>query len=77
MKLLLNRFDDPKLSGCVYVGKGDYVFAGHGADEFGFTVGEKYEIQDISPFGYLVMKNDAGEIEEYTVELFQEYKSML
>lgn len=74
MKVLLNEFDNPKLSECIYVGKGDKVFASQGSEEYGFTVGDEYEIQDISPFGYLKMKNDNGKIDEYSVEYFQKDK---
>lgn len=76
MKILLNGLDDPKLSECVYVGKGDRVFANRGAEEWGFTIGKAYEIQEISPCGYLVMENDNGEIDEYTTEYFNQYQSI-
>lgn len=77
MKVLLNRFDDPRLSEQVFVGKGDKVFANRGAVEYGFTLANEYEVQDVSPFGYLKMKNDKGEIDEYTVEYFQKYKPLV
>lgn len=77
MKVLLNQFDNPRLSEQVFVGKGDKVFAGYGAEEYGFTVGKEYEVQGLSPFGYLVMKNDQGELEEYTVEYFQNYSPVI
>ena len=77
MKVLLNQFDNPRSSEQVFVGKGDKVFAGYGAEDFGFTVGKEYEVQGLSPFGYLVMKNDQGELEEYTVEYFQKYKPLI
>lgn len=77
MKILLNRWSNPRLSECIYVGKGDKVFANRGAEEFGFTIGSEYEIQDISQYEYLVMKNDKGEIDEYTTEYFQKYKPLV
>ena len=75
MKVLLNQYDDPKMSECVFVGKGDKVFATRGAEEWGFTEGQEYEIQDIS-CGYLVMKNDNGEVDHYSVEYFSNYKCL-
>lgn len=74
MKVLLNRFDNPRLDEQIFVGKGDKVFAGWQAEEYGFTVGNEYEIKGVSPSMYLVMENDEGESEEYTVECFQKYK---
>ena len=74
MKILLNEWDDPRISECIYVGKGDKVFAGAGAVEWGFTYGKEYEIQDVSMFGYLVMKNDEGIVDEYTTEYFTHYQ---
>ena len=77
MKILLNEWSDPRLSECIYVGKGDKVFANQGAEEYGFTIGKEYEIQDVNPFGYLKMKNDNDEIDEYTTEYFQKYKPFM
>ena len=77
MKILLNQFDNPRLSDQVFVGKGDSVYAGRGAEEYGFTHGKKYVIQDVSPFGFLTMENDSGEVEEYTVEYFQNTKPVV
>lgn len=77
IKILLNRFDDPRLSEQYFVGKGDKVFAGRGAEEYGFTVGKEYDIQGISSLCYLTMKNDAGEVEDYTVEYFKRYKPLV
>lgn len=74
MKILLNQWNDPKLSERIWVGKGDKVYANYGAEEFGFTVGKEYEIQGVNPYGYLTMINDNGEIDEYTTEYFQEYQ---
>lgn len=77
LKVLLNRFDDPKLSEQIFIGKGDMVFAKHGAEEFGFTVGQEYEVQGVDQFGDLVMKNDKGEQDSYTVEYFQKHKPFI
>ena len=71
MKILLNRYDNPRLSDQVFVGRGDTVYASISSEEYGFTYGKEYIVQDVSPFGYLAMKNDTGEIDEYTVEHFQ------
>lgn len=77
MQVLLNRFDNPRVSEQVFVGKGSRVFANKGAEEYGFTVGKEYEIESVSPFGYLVITNDKGETEEYTVEYFQKHKPLI
>lgn len=77
MKVLLNRYNNPRLSEQIFVGKGDKVFAGWGAEEYGFTVGNEYEIQGVSESMYLVMKNDNGDIEEYTVEFFRRYRPLI
>lgn len=71
MKILLNEWDYPIKSEQIWVGKGDKVYANEGAEEFGFTVGREYEIQDVN--GFLIMINDNGEIDEYTTEYFQKY----
>lgn len=76
-KILLNQFENPRLSEMIFVGKGDKVYANDGAEEYGFTVGKQYDIHDISIFGYLVMKNDKGEVDEYTVEYFQKYQPII
>lgn len=73
MKVLLNKWDDPKMSECVWVGKGDKVFATFGATEWGFTEGKEYEIQGID-FGDLIMINDKGQTDTYTVEYFSNYR---
>ena len=75
LKVLLNEWDNPTISECVYVGKGDEVYASKSAEEWGFTPNKKYKIKDISMFGYLIMENDRGEIEEYSTEYFQDYMS--
>lgn len=77
MKLLLNRFNNPRLSEMIYVGKGDNVYANQGAEEYGFTVGKMYDIQGVSSDGYLQMKNDKGEIDEYSVEYFKKNKPLI
>ncbi|PAD67313.1 hypothetical protein CHH83_19700 [Bacillus sp. 7586-K] len=76
-KVVLNKYRNPRMSEMIYVGKGDKVYANHGAEEFGFTVGEQYEIQDISIFDDLVMKNDKSEVDEYSVEYFQQYQPVI
>jgi hypothetical protein len=70
MKILLNGYEDPRMSERIFVGKGDMVFAKESVEEFGFTPGNQYEIQGVDPFGYLVMKNDKGETDEYSTEYF-------
>ncbi|ARC67299.1 hypothetical protein B14_200088 (plasmid) [Bacillus licheniformis] len=77
MKILLNRFEDPRLSEQIYIGKGDKVYANKRAEEYGFTTGKKYEVQGVSPFGYLIMKNNNGDIDEYTVEFFQKHMPLI
>jgi hypothetical protein len=77
MKILLNQFDNPRTSEQIFVGKGDKVYASKSAEEFGFKVGNEYEIQDVNMFGYLKMKNDEGELDEYTVEYFQKYRPFI
>ncbi|PVC74958.1 hypothetical protein C2I27_03470 [Priestia megaterium] len=77
MQVLLNRFDNPRISEQVFVGKGSKVFANKGAEEYGFTVGKEYKVKDISPLGYLVMTNDNGETDEYTVEYFQQFQPLI
>ena len=76
MKILLNEWDDPKLSECVYVGKGDKVYASRQAEDWGFTPNKLYTIEDVSIFGYLKMRNDKGEVAEYSTEYFQHYLSI-
>lgn len=73
MKVLLNKWDNPKISECIWVGKGDKVFATNGASEWGFTECKEYEIEDIW-YGDLVMKNDNDEKDVYSVEYFTNYK---
>jgi len=77
MKILLNQFDNPRISDQVFVGKGDKVFASRSAEEFGFKAGNEYEIQDVNVLGYLKMENDEGVVDEYTVEYFQKYNPLI
>ena len=77
IEILLNKYDNPKMSERIYVKKGDKVFANFRAEEWGFTVGNEYEIQDVTVYGYLKMINDIGETSIYTVEYFQKYKPIM
>lgn len=77
MKVLLNRFDDPKLSKQIFVGKGDRVYAANSAEEYGFIPGNSYEILGISQGSYLLMQNEDGATDEYSVEYFQKHEPIL
>lgn len=77
IKIMLNQYDNPRLSEQIFVGKGDKVFAGSGSEEYGFTVNKEYEIKGVSHSLYLVMENDAGEVDEYTVEYFQRHQTVV
>lgn len=70
MKILLNAHENPDYSDEIWVEKGDKVFATKQAEEFGFTDGKEYEIIDVD-FDLLVLKNDYGEINKYSVEYFE------
>ena len=71
MKIILNQFSDPKLSECDYVGVGDIVYAHKSGEEFNLTTGKGYEILKIVHTDSVFIKNDLGEIDEYTVEYFR------
>lgn len=74
-RILLNRFENPTINECIFVKKGYKVFAKKSAEELGFTAGKEYEIKGLSFLGYcLIMENDKGEVEEYSVEHFQHQK---
>lgn len=77
MKLLLNQFDNPKLSEQQFVGEGDVVFATNSADEFNLTPGKEYEIQGVTMDGYLLVENDKGEVDAYSVEYFKKHRPVL
>lgn len=77
MKLLLNQFDNPKLSEQQFVGKGDMVFATNSSEEFHLTPGKEYEIEEVTMDGYLLVKNDKGEVDEYSVEYFKKHRPVL
>ena len=74
IKILLNEYEDPKLSECVYVGIGDEVYANDGAVEYGFNKHKKYVIKDVQLCGYLKLTNDIGITDWYTTEYFSDYE---
>jgi hypothetical protein len=71
MKILLNQWDNPRLSDQIFAGKGDTVFACESAKEWGFIPDKEYEIQDTKFGEYLIMKNEDGKIDEYSTEYFK------
>jgi len=74
-RILLNRFENPTINECVFVKQGYKVFARNSAEEYGFTAGNQYEIKGLSFMGYsLIMENDKGELNEFSVEHFQHQK---
>lgn len=77
MKVLINKFENRHMRGQDFVGQGDKVYASFGAEEFGFTVGNKYEIKGITPFMDLILENDIGVEDEYTVEYFTKFKPLI
>lgn len=46
-------------------GKGDRVLSSWSVKQFGFTLGNAYEIKGISPTKNLIIDNDNGETREY------------
>lgn len=76
VKIILNEWEDPKLSEVVYVGKGDYVYASQSVVEYGFTKNKKYKILGIVDYEYLRIKNDKGIIDDYSTEYFNSYESV-
>ncbi|MGF7534994.1 hypothetical protein AAGG74_15095 [Bacillus mexicanus] len=72
MKLFFNQVnDDLSLFNQNFVSRGDTVFANSGAKKFGFTVGKGYKIVDVNPFGFLKVRNDLGNVEDYKMDFFQ------
>lgn len=73
-RVILNIFDDPKMSERQIVSVGDCVFASKFAEEFGLTKNNKYKILDTNGHDLIeVIKND-GKREWFTVEFFSIYE---
>lgn len=55
---------------CNIINKGDTVFAGYGAEDFGFTAGKEYKVIYVKTDGSLIIENDNGKVDTYTPEYF-------
>lgn len=71
MKAVLNYWDNCK-SENKYVGVGDSVMSD--VSEFGLTRGMKYKVEEIVSSSEILIRNDLGVLEEYTVEHFVEVR---
>lgn len=70
-RVLLNRFDDPKLSELEYVDVGNYVYATASAEEYGLTKNKLYEIIDTNGFDAVLVMTDKGTKQWFSVEYFR------
>lgn len=70
MKVLLNKFDNPRISECIWVGDGDVVKGRCNAEEFNITEGKEYVVIGINDIDCIYIMNDVGEIDLYSVEYF-------
>ncbi|MCD7996461.1 MAG: hypothetical protein LUH21_04425 [Clostridiales bacterium] len=74
-RVILNRFDDPKLSECDYAEVGDYVYARGSGEEFGLTKNKLYQILKTS-FDSILVETDNGTDEWFSVEYFSNHSSL-
>lgn len=70
MRVLLNKFDDPRISECIWVDKGSIIKGRCNGEEFYITEGNEYEVLDTNGIDCVLVKNDIGEIDMYSVEYF-------
>lgn len=70
MKVLLNRFDNPRISECIWIDKGDKVRGRCNGEEFYITEGKSYEVLDTNGIDCVLVENDIGEKDFYSVEYF-------
>lgn len=69
--VILNQYEDPKLSEAITVGIGDKVFATEFAEEFGLIANKLYEILDNDGRDLIYVKTDTGKKEWFSVEYFR------
>lgn len=74
MKVLLNKFDDPRVSECIWVDKGAKVRGRCNAEEFHITEGKLYKVLGTNCIDCILIENDIGEIDMYSVEYFSGVK---
>lgn len=70
MKVLFNRFEDPRMGECIWVDEGDIVRGKCNGEEFSITEGKSYEVLDTNGIDCVLIKNDIGENDFYSVEYF-------
>lgn len=75
-RVILNLFDDPKLSEREFVTEGDFVYARGRAEEFDLTKNKKYEILDTNGYELIKVMKNSGEPDWFSVEYFSKYESM-
>lgn len=76
MKVVLNLFDDPKLSERELAGVGDYVYAKSRGEEFNLTKNKKYEVLFTNGYDMILIVNDKSQEDWYSVEYFSIYESI-
>jgi hypothetical protein len=70
MKVLLNKFDDPNVSECIWIDEGDIVIGRCNGEEFHITEGKLYKVLDTNCIDCILIENDIGETDMYSVEYF-------
>lgn len=72
--VVLNIFDDPKMSERQFVCVGEYVYARGRAEEFGLTKNNEYKVLDTNGFDLIKVTKDDGEEDWFSVEYFSIYE---
>ena len=70
-RVLLNRFEDPRLSEFEYADVGNYVYATAFAEEYGLIKNKLYEIIDTNGFDAVQVITDEGVKQWFSVEYFR------
>jgi len=74
-RVLLNKFDDPRISECDYAEVGDYVYAKAKGEEFGVTHNNLYKILEIGP-DLVFIEKDNGSKEWFSIEYFSSSETL-
>lgn len=72
--IVLNIFDDPKMSERQFVVIGEYVYARGRVEEFGLTKNNEYKVLDTNGFDLIKVTKDNGEEDWFSVEYFSIYE---
>lgn len=74
LMVVLNFYEDPRVSEREIAYIGDYVYARSHGEEFFLTKNKKYQILDTNGIDMVLIKNDKNIEDWYSVEYFSNYE---